>query len=98
MSNELSSSHSSPEQKALIKAEQYTDLKADINTGNYDRALQTFVSLQSNDYRNPAFQAFAAEVAENLDPQKETDLSKFFASLPFVLQSNIIDFAKGEKV
>ncbi|CAO3660128.1 hypothetical protein CU097_013312 [Rhizopus azygosporus] len=94
MSNELSSSHSSPEQKALIKTEQYTDLKADINTGNYDRALQTFVSLQSNDYRNPAFQAFAAEVAENLDPHKETDLSKFFASLPFVLQSNIIDFAK----
>lgn len=36
------------------------------------------VCRQSNDYRNPAFQAFAAEVAENLDPQKETDLSSRF--------------------
>lgn len=75
-----------------------------------------FFLSQSNSLQNPAFQAYIIQVAENLDPAKDTDASRtrflfrfkqlnmlkdilslgFFASLPCLLQSNIIDFARGK--
>ncbi|KAG2231004.1 hypothetical protein INT48_001611 [Thamnidium elegans] len=73
---------------------QFSILRSCIQSGNFEKAIQSFVLLQSNSLQNPAFQAYIIQVAENLDPAKDTDASRFFASLPCLLQSNIIDFAR----
>lgn len=69
----------------------------------------------SNSLQNPTFQSYLVQLAENIDPAKDTDASStcsnrnlmdirvlktsfigFFASLPCLLQSNIINFATGK--
>ncbi|KAI8881580.1 hypothetical protein K501DRAFT_324441 [Backusella circina FSU 941] len=66
-----------------------------VSSGNFEKAIQTFVLLQSNSLKNPTFQQYLIELAENIDPVKDTNTSKFFASLPCLLQSNIIDYARA---
>ncbi|KAI9340610.1 hypothetical protein BD770DRAFT_399569 [Pilaira anomala] len=73
---------------------QFSTLCNSIQTGNFEKAIQSFVLLQSNSLQNATFQSYIIQVAENLDPAKDTDTSRFFASLPCLLQSNIIDFAR----
>ncbi|KAG0742918.1 hypothetical protein G6F26_009029 [Rhizopus arrhizus] len=91
MSNE---SQPLPE-SASFDIEEYNVLKREIALGNHERALSSFVLLQSSEFRHPTFQAFAAEIVENLDPEKGTKMSKFFASLPFLLQANVLEFARA---
>ncbi|KAG1051630.1 hypothetical protein G6F43_006173 [Rhizopus delemar] len=91
MSNE---SQPLPE-SASFDIEEYNILKREIALGNHERALSSFVLLQSSEFRHPMFQAFAAEIVENLDPEKGTKMSKFFASLPFLLQANVLEFARA---
>ncbi|KAI9309208.1 hypothetical protein BJ944DRAFT_245922 [Cunninghamella echinulata] len=66
----------------------------DIKTGNMEKAIQSFVLLQSNSMENTKFQEYLIEISKNIDTSKNAELSGFFASLPCLLQSNIIDFAK----
>ncbi|KAI8974997.1 hypothetical protein BDB01DRAFT_853651 [Pilobolus umbonatus] len=67
-----------------------------IKTGNYEKAIQSFVLLQSYNMKNVIFQSYLVKIAENIDPIRDTDLSRFFATLPCLLQSNIIDFARDQ--
>lgn len=78
------------------------------------RYLKKYYSSHSNSLQNPTFQSYLIQLAENIDPAKDTDASStyalnildirvltrlligFFASLPCLLQSNIIDFATGK--
>ncbi|KAI7898059.1 uncharacterized protein BX663DRAFT_526039 [Cokeromyces recurvatus] len=75
---------------------EFTILRNAIQKGNFERAIQSFVLLHSNSIQNPTFQAYLIQLAENIDPAKDNEASStrlFFASLPCLLQSNIIDFA-----
>ncbi|KAI8645756.1 hypothetical protein BD408DRAFT_411480 [Parasitella parasitica] len=72
---------------------EFNVLRSAIQSGNFEKAIQSFVLLHSNSLKNPTFQSYLIQVAENIDPAKDTDASRFFGSLPCLLQSNIIDFA-----
>ncbi|CAO3690764.1 unnamed protein product [Rhizopus stolonifer] len=52
------------------------------------------IDRQASNFQQVSFQAFAAEMTENLDPEQGSPLNKFFATLPVLLQSNVIEFAK----
>ncbi|KAI8084879.1 uncharacterized protein BX664DRAFT_283744 [Halteromyces radiatus] len=65
-----------------------------IKTGDYDKAIQSFVSLQASSMDNSIFQDYLIEIANNIHPSRDTELSGFFAALPCLLQSNIIGYAK----
>ncbi|KAI7888364.1 uncharacterized protein EV154DRAFT_518044 [Mucor mucedo] len=73
---------------------EFSTLRTAIHSGNFEKAIQSFVLLHSNSLQNPVFQSYMIQVGENIDPAKDTDASRFFASLPCLLQSNIIDFAR----
>ncbi|KAI9243706.1 hypothetical protein BY458DRAFT_530370 [Sporodiniella umbellata] len=81
-------------ESAQLIMDQYNALRKEIEDCNFDKALQIFLSLQSGDFRHPAFQAFAAEMSDHLNPELGTPLSRFFSTLPVLIQSNIIEFAK----
>ncbi|KAI8359092.1 hypothetical protein EDC96DRAFT_514161 [Choanephora cucurbitarum] len=72
---------------------EFGSLCSAIQAGSYDKAIQSFVLLHSNSLQNPTFQSYLIQLAENIDPSKDTESSRFFATLPCLLQSNIIDFA-----
>ncbi|KAI9468502.1 MAG: hypothetical protein EXX96DRAFT_612844 [Benjaminiella poitrasii] len=72
---------------------EFNTLRNAIHIGNFERAIQSFVLLHSNSLQNPSFQSYLIQLAENIDPAKDNEASSFFASLPCLLQSNIIDFA-----
>ncbi|KAI9244155.1 hypothetical protein EDC94DRAFT_629896 [Helicostylum pulchrum] len=94
MSQEPQTSAESCSDTNQLFENQFSILHSCIQSGNFEKAIQSFVLLQSNSLQNPVFQAYIIQVAENLDPAKDTDASRFFASLPCLLQSNIIDFAR----
>ncbi|CAO3643802.1 unnamed protein product [Cunninghamella blakesleeana] len=72
-----------------------------IKTGNTEKAIQSFVLLQSNSMENIKFQEYLIELANNIDSLGMLNclpINRFFASLPCLLQSNIIGFAKEHLV
>ncbi|KAK4514684.1 uncharacterized protein ATC70_002285 [Mucor velutinosus] len=98
MSQEPKSSAESAYNSAMTESRnsfenEFNVLRSAIHLGNFEKAIQSFVLLHSNSLQNPTFQSYLIQVAENIDPAKDTDASRFFGSLPCLLQSNIIDFA-----
>ncbi|CAO3584260.1 unnamed protein product [Absidia cylindrospora] len=65
-----------------------------VRTRNFDKAIQSFVLLQSNFMDNTIFQDYLIEVASNIHPSKDTELSGFFSALPCLLQSDIVEYVK----
>ncbi|CAO3644085.1 unnamed protein product [Mucor fragilis] len=56
-----------------------------------EEALQTFILLQANGAENKIFNAYIIEFSDHIDPARNTDISVFFASLPALIQSTIIE-------
>ncbi|KAI8059254.1 hypothetical protein BC940DRAFT_314085 [Gongronella butleri] len=62
-----------------------------VSQGNTDKAIQSFILLQSNSGDREAFIDYLLELASHIDPGVETDMSRFFQALPALIQSTIID-------
>ncbi|KAI7897092.1 uncharacterized protein EV154DRAFT_490449 [Mucor mucedo] len=62
-----------------------------IHLGHLEEALQSFVLLQANNAENEKFEAYIIQFSDHIDPSKNTDISTFFASLPALIQSTIIE-------
>lgn len=45
---------------------------------------------QSSEFRHPTFQAFAAEIVENLDPEKGTKMSSKFVIVVLIYHMNYL--------
>ncbi|GAN09165.1 hypothetical protein MAM1_0247c08687 [Mucor ambiguus] len=65
--------------------------KRAIRINDMEEALQTFVLLQANGAENKIFKAYIIEFSDHIDPARNTDISLFFASLPALIQSTIIE-------
>ncbi|KAL7317404.1 hypothetical protein PS15m_003770 [Mucor circinelloides] len=65
--------------------------KRAIRMNDMEEALQTFVLLQANAAENKIFEAYIIEFSDHIDPARNTDISLFFASLPALIQSTIIE-------
>ncbi|KAI9350964.1 hypothetical protein BD770DRAFT_393997 [Pilaira anomala] len=62
-----------------------------VLVGNMEEALQSFVSLQANNAENENFEAYIIKFSDHIDPSRNTDISSFFAFLPALIQSTIIE-------
>lgn len=62
-----------------------------IRMGRMEEALQSFVLLQTNSAKNETFEAYIIKFSDHIDPTRNTDISIFFASLPALIQSTIIE-------
>ncbi|GAA5805248.1 hypothetical protein HPULCUR_010762 [Helicostylum pulchrum] len=56
-----------------------------------EEALQSFVLLQANNAENELFEAYIIKFSDHIDPSRNTDISSFFAFLPALIQSTIIE-------
>ncbi|RCH85841.1 hypothetical protein CU098_002908, partial [Rhizopus stolonifer] len=65
-------------------------LKA-VETSNMEEALQSFVLLQTNSADHEEFEAYIIGFLDHIDPSKNTKTSSFFASLPALIQSTILE-------
>ncbi|KAL0093528.1 hypothetical protein F4703DRAFT_1730022, partial [Phycomyces blakesleeanus] len=63
---------------------------------NFEKAIQSFVMLQTNSSDNPVFQKYVLTIADHIDPSKDTHMTRFFASLPALIQSTIVESATGK--
>ncbi|KAI7853886.1 hypothetical protein BDC45DRAFT_569857 [Circinella umbellata] len=64
-----------------------------VKGGNTEKAIQSFIMLQTNSAQNEIFQKYLVELADHIDPGRDSDMSKFFASLPALIQSTIVENA-----
>ncbi|KAI9496434.1 hypothetical protein BDB00DRAFT_869374 [Zychaea mexicana] len=64
-----------------------------VKEGNTEKAIQSFIMLQTNSGQNDIFQKYLVELADHIDPGRDSDMSKFFASLPALIQSTIVENA-----
>ncbi|KAL9539152.1 hypothetical protein MBANPS3_010431 [Mucor bainieri] len=79
-------------QQAVFSFEaEFEKHKRAIRINDMEEALQTFILLQANDAENKIFKAYIIEFSDHIDPARNTDISLFFASLPALIQSTIIE-------
>ncbi|ORX50880.1 hypothetical protein DM01DRAFT_317228 [Hesseltinella vesiculosa] len=69
-----------------------------IKQEQYEKATQVFVLLQSQHMDNPALHHYFVQIAQSLGSSTDPNLAGFFTSLPCLLQSNVIDFARDKLV
>ncbi|KAI8137834.1 hypothetical protein BJV82DRAFT_326732 [Fennellomyces sp. T-0311] len=67
--------------------------RQNVKEGNTEKAIQSFIMLQTNSAQNETFQKYLVELADHIDPGRDSDMSKFFASLPALIQSTIVENA-----
>ncbi|KAI9310757.1 hypothetical protein BX666DRAFT_2032687 [Dichotomocladium elegans] len=72
---------------------EYASHRQSVKEGNTDKAIQSFIMLQTNSSQNEVFQIYLVELADHIDPARDSDMSKFFASLPALIQSTIVENA-----
>ncbi|KAK4510502.1 uncharacterized protein ATC70_004933 [Mucor velutinosus] len=65
--------------------------KRAIRINDMEEALHTFILLQANAAENKIFKAYIIKFSDHIDPARNTDISLFFASLPALIQSTIIE-------
>ncbi|GAA5813892.1 hypothetical protein MFLAVUS_007380 [Mucor flavus] len=63
-----------------------------------EEALQSFVLLQANNAENEIFEAYIIKFSDHIDPSRNTDISSFFAFLPALIQSTIIEKIAGKSL
>ncbi|KAI8334023.1 hypothetical protein BC941DRAFT_495762 [Chlamydoabsidia padenii] len=66
-----------------------------ISQGNVEKAIQSFVLLQSNSGNSDKYNDYIIGLANHIDPVKDSDSSRFFQSLPSLIQSTIVDTASA---
>jgi hypothetical protein len=64
-----------------------------IKEGSTDKAIQSFIMLQTNSAQHKTFQTYLIELADHIDPTTDSDMSRFFGSLPALIQSSIVESA-----
>ncbi|KAI9025284.1 hypothetical protein CLU79DRAFT_82986 [Phycomyces nitens] len=69
--------------------------QAAVKESNFEKAIQSFVMLQTNSSDNSVFQKYVLTIADHIDPSKDTHMTRFFASLPALIQSTIVESATG---
>ncbi|KAI9244818.1 hypothetical protein BDA99DRAFT_293163 [Phascolomyces articulosus] len=72
---------------------EFNSHRQSVKEGNTEKAIQSFIMLQTNSSQNDIFQKYLVELADHIDPGRDSDMSKFFGSLPALIQSTIVENA-----
>ncbi|ORZ16308.1 hypothetical protein BCR42DRAFT_482563 [Absidia repens] len=66
-----------------------------IAQGNVEKAIQSFILLQSNSEDSEKYNNYVIELSNHIDPIQDSDSSRFFQSLPALIQSTIVNTASA---
>ncbi|KAI8394177.1 uncharacterized protein BYT42DRAFT_609912 [Radiomyces spectabilis] len=80
-----------PSNSSYVFETEFANHRTALSEGNIDKALHSFVMLQTNSPENETFQKYLIELADHIDPSRDTNMSRFFATLPTLIQSTIIE-------
>lgn len=72
---------------------EFNNHKQHVKEGDLEKATQSFIMLQANGSQNEIFKKYLVEMADHIDPNRDSDMSRFFASLPALIQSTIVENA-----
>ncbi|KAI8084812.1 uncharacterized protein BX664DRAFT_337837 [Halteromyces radiatus] len=64
-----------------------------VSYGNMEQATHSFIFLQSNANDNEKYRDYLIELSSHIEPIQDSALSRFFQSLPALIQSTIVNTA-----